>query len=196
MIGSFNALATHAIEEVAQEVAREFGHKHLGTEHLLVAVVQMRDVVPARALRRLGVTLKAVRENAQNVQPVMVRTPAPVPLTEELKKCLAGAPREASQLGQDYIGPEHIVLSIMRNDSAAAKAVYLVNLGQLKQAIIEEIGGYGSAMPATTSEGSEERSTTEIAAEMDELMSRLRVLTAELHEATKRETGIDRSWMH
>jgi prophage maintenance system killer protein len=114
---------------VAQDEARELGHDHVGTEHLLLGLLRVPEGVAARALEPFGVSHQAV--HAQVERSVGRGQGAPrghIPFTPRSKKVLELALREALQLGHNYIGTEHVLLGLVREGEGVAAQV-LVKLG-------------------------------------------------------------------
>jgi ATP-dependent Clp protease ATP-binding subunit ClpA len=113
---------------LAQDEARHFNHDFIGTEHILLGLVK-EEGAAARTLASLGVTLDAVRK--QVVEIVGYGEPSPssqAPFTPRSKHVLELALREALQLGHNYVGTEHLLLGLVRqNDGVAARI--LSNLG-------------------------------------------------------------------
>lgn len=98
---------------LAQEEARELGHNFIGTEHILLGLIEEKEGLAAKALTSLGVTAEAVREQVANInQPSTANTGHP-PFTPRAKKTLEWALREALGLGHNYIGTEHILLGFV-----------------------------------------------------------------------------------
>ena len=114
---------------MAQEEARQLNHSFIGTEHILLGLIREGDGVGAQALRSLGISFQAVRDQVQE----MIGTAGTVasdspPFTPRAKKVLELALREALQLNHSYIGTEHILLGLVREGEGVAATV-LVRLG-------------------------------------------------------------------
>jgi ATP-dependent Clp protease ATP-binding subunit ClpC len=130
---------------LAQEEARELGHSHIGTEHLLLGMLRdsggggsSGSSVAASALTSLGITLEAARET---VAAAVGRGPGQtghIPFTPPAKRSLELALREALQLGCDYIGTEHILLGVIRDDTSVA-ARTLAGLGAQPEAVRQRV---------------------------------------------------------
>jgi ATP-dependent Clp protease ATP-binding subunit ClpC len=115
---------------LAQNEARSLDHNYIGTEHLLLALIEEGDGVGAKALEAMQISGDTVREK---VEEITGRGQAPpskghIPFTPEAKKVLELSLREALQLGHTYIGTEHILLGLIREDEGVAGRV-LVGLG-------------------------------------------------------------------
>jgi len=131
---------------LAQEEARRLQYNFVGTEHLLLGLIREGDGVAAKVLVSMGITLDRVR---QEVEKVIGRgsTPAEgeIGLTPRAKKVvLEFSAEEARHLGHNYIGPEHILLGLIREGEGVAARV-LVNLGadldKLRAQIVQQLGG-------------------------------------------------------
>lgn len=90
-------------------------HDYLGTEDLLLGLSRQGDGVGAKALEALGITPDVVRERVEAIigRHQATRT-GQIPFTPRAKKALELALRESMQLGQNYIGTEHILLGLVR----------------------------------------------------------------------------------
>jgi ATP-dependent Clp protease ATP-binding subunit ClpC len=113
----------------AQEEARQLNHSFIGTEHILLGLIREGDGVGAQALRSLGISLQAVRDQVQETIGTAgtVASGSP-PFTPRAKKVLELALREALQMNHSYIGTEHMLLGLVREGEGVAATV-LVSLG-------------------------------------------------------------------
>jgi ATP-dependent Clp protease ATP-binding subunit ClpC len=125
----FDKDARNVVARSHQEAA-ELGHGFIGTEHLLLGILGGPQDAAARLLMTLGVDRAKVTEAI--VQAVGRGDAAPtherLPFTARAKKVLELSLREAAALNHDYIGPEHILLGLVR-DSAGLAARILRDLG-------------------------------------------------------------------
>jgi ATP-dependent Clp protease ATP-binding subunit ClpC len=113
----------------AQEEARQLNHSFIGTEHILLGLLREEDGVGAEALRSLGVSFQAVRDQVQEIiGPTGTVPSGSPPFTPRAKKVLELSLREALQLNHSYIGTEHILLGLVREGEGVAATV-LVSLG-------------------------------------------------------------------
>ncbi len=111
---------------LAQEEARALKHNYIGTEHLLLGLLREEEGVAARVLDTLDVSVEEVR--AAVVRIVGSGEEAPqgqIPFTPRAKKVLELALREALSLGHNYIGTEHILLGLVREDEGVAARILL-----------------------------------------------------------------------
>ncbi|MEU4219640.1 ATP-dependent Clp protease ATP-binding subunit [Actinoplanes sp. NPDC026623] len=135
---------------LAQEEARLLNHHDIGTEHLLLGLISEGEGVAAQALTALDVTLEAARAEVE--QTVGEGREAPgvhVPFTPAAKNVLELALREALKLGHNHIGPEHILLGLVR-DSGGPAAQILVTLGADLQRVREKVLHLLSGHPSVT----------------------------------------------
>lgn len=103
---------------LSQDFARECGHTHIGTEHLLIGIIREEEGLGCRTLKKLRVvedTVMPVLENKVEMgEPGEKRIGGQIPFTPQAKLCLEGALREALNLGHNYIGTEHLLLGLIR----------------------------------------------------------------------------------
>jgi ATP-dependent Clp protease ATP-binding subunit ClpC len=111
---------------LAQEEARTLKHNYIGTEHILLGLVREQEGVAARVLESLDITLERVR--AQVVRLVGSGdefTQGQIPFTPRAKRVLELALREAVSLNHRYIGTEHILLGLVRENEGVGARVLL-----------------------------------------------------------------------
>jgi ATP-dependent Clp protease ATP-binding subunit ClpA len=150
MFERFTDRARHVVV-LAEEEARLLGHNWIGTEHLLLGVIRQGDSVAARALESLGISLQAVRREVEEIIGQSQQVPSEViPFTPRSKKVLELALRESLQLGDNYIGPEHILLGLIRESDGVAAQV-LVKLGaglsRARQQVLQLLHGQAAQEP-------------------------------------------------
>lgn len=129
----------------AQDSARGLRHNYLGTEHILIGLLREEEGLAARVLDSLGITADAVEDrvkrivgtgdDGRHVEP---------PLTPRAKKVLELALREALSLGHNYIGTEHILLGLVRENEGVAARILLdfdTTPEKIRDAIIRMLSG-------------------------------------------------------
>jgi ATP-dependent Clp protease ATP-binding subunit ClpA len=137
---------------LAQEESRRLNHNFIGTEHILLGLIQEREGVAAQALGALGIRLEAVRARVEEVVGRGESTPSGhIPFTPRAKKVLELSLREALQFGHNYIGTEHLLLGLIREGDGVAATV-LVGLGadleSVRQKVVQLLAGRpGSGVP-------------------------------------------------
>ena len=134
---------------LAQEEAVLLSHDYIGTEHILLGLIQEGEGVAAKALESLGISLEAVRAEVEETIGLGHSSPSGhIPFTPRAKKVLELSLREALQLGHNYIGTEHILLGLIREGEGVAAQV-LVKLGadlsRVRQQVIELLSGFRGA---------------------------------------------------
>ena len=111
---------------LAQEEARVLHHTHIGTEHLLLGLLREQEGVAAQALAALGVTLEDARTRVRATVGVGDHaTHGQIPFTPRAKRVLELALREARALAHGYIGTEHLLLGLVREESGVASRILL-----------------------------------------------------------------------
>ncbi|MEU5073990.1 Clp protease N-terminal domain-containing protein [Streptomyces asoensis] len=107
----------------AQEEARRLQHDLIGTEHILLALLDAPDTAAAKALHRLGYDKETAQADlAAAVEPGTRMTSGHIPFAPGAKKTLDLALGEANQLRHTHIGPEHILLALVaEGESAGAR---------------------------------------------------------------------------
>jgi len=129
LVGMFERFTSEARRAIvlAQEEARRLQHNYIGTEHLLLGLLAEPDGIAAAAAGRFGLTLAAGRNDLTEIIGIGQKPlrGGHIPFTPRAKKCLELALREALQLGHDYIGPEHVLLGIIREGEGVAAQILI-----------------------------------------------------------------------
>jgi ATP-dependent Clp protease ATP-binding subunit ClpC len=189
---------------LAQEEARTLKHNYIGTEHILLGLLREEEGLAARVLESLDITVERVR--AQVVRIVGSGeevTSGQIPFTPRAKKVLELALREALSLGHNYIGTEHILLGLVRENEGVAARILLdfdADSEKIRNEVIRMLsgpggrrqgqsGGAGAAAGAGTS--SEGKKSSKL---LDQFGRNLTKLAAEgkLDPCVGRETEIER----
>ena len=130
---------------LAQEEARKINHNYIGTEHLLLGLIQEGEGIAARALESMHVELDAVRSQVVEIIGLGSTPPSGhIPFTPRAKKVLELSLREALQLGHNYIGTEHIMLGLLREGEGVAAKVLVklgVDLERLRNHVLKMLSG-------------------------------------------------------
>ncbi len=125
---------------LANQEAQRFNHEYIGTEHILLGLVKEASGVGANVLKNLGIDLRKVRLEVEKLVksgPEMV-TMGKLPQTPRSKKVLEYAIEEARNLNHNYVGTEHLLLGLLREQDGVAAQV-LVNLGLKLEEVREEV---------------------------------------------------------
>jgi len=130
----------------AQEEARVLSHSFIGTEHLLLGLIEESQGVAAQALDALGVTLEAVRSKANEPRGVNTESsPGSPPFSHRAKKVLELSLREALQFGHNYIGTEHLLLGLVRQGEGMAVQILTdlgVEIADVRSTVMEMMSGH------------------------------------------------------
>jgi ATP-dependent Clp protease ATP-binding subunit ClpC len=159
---------------LARKEADRFHHNYVGTEHLLLGLINLGQGVAVNVLQKMGLDLETVRAA---VEKQVGKGPAAkptgnIPYTPRVKKVLALAGKEARTLNHSYVGTEHILLGLLREgDGVAARVLKSldVDIERCREEILSELdpnfasgdvpgGGAGSGPSAApVGAGSEEK---------------------------------------
>src|SRR6201747_937477 len=138
---------------LAQEEARTLKHNYIGTEHILLGLLREEEGLAARVLESLDITVERVR--AQVVRIVGSGeevTSGQIPFTPRAKKVLELALREALSLGHNYIGTEHILLGLVRENEGVAARILLdfdADSEKIRNEVIRMLSGPGGRRSGT-----------------------------------------------
>ena len=107
---------------LAQDEARSLHQPYVGTEHILLGLIQEKDGLAAQALERLGVAYDAVVKGIREVASIDegADVSGHLSFTPRVKRVLENSLREAMQMGQSYISTEHLLLGIVRENEGTA----------------------------------------------------------------------------
>ena len=125
---------------LANQEAQRFNHEYTGTEHILLGLVKEGSGVGANVLKNLEVDLRKVRLEVEKLVksgPNMV-TMGKLPQTPRAKKVIEYAIEEARNLNHNYVGTEHLLLGLLREQDGVAAQV-LMNLGLKLEEVREEV---------------------------------------------------------
>ena len=115
----FTQRAENAIENARAEAAA-LGHSFVGSEHLLLGILSEPDALGARVLRRAGLESPALRRlTAESLGKGCPGAPAQG-LNAEARRLMETAAREAQRQSRGFIGTEHLLLAILRDESGGA----------------------------------------------------------------------------
>jgi ATP-dependent Clp protease ATP-binding subunit ClpC len=161
------------VMQLANQEAQRFNHEYIGTEHILLGLVKEGSGVAANVLKNLDIDLRRIRLEVEKIVQTgpgseMV-TMGKLPQTPRAKKVIEYSIEEARNLNHNYVGTEHLLLGLLREQEGVAAQV-LVNLGLKLEDVREEVlnllghnmpneessgggGGGGSGTERTTSKG-------------------------------------------
>jgi ATP-dependent Clp protease ATP-binding subunit ClpC len=153
MFERFTDRARRAIV-LAQEEARFLSHNYIGTEHILLGLLAEGEGVAAQVLNGFGATREVTQQAVKDAVGVgRGASTGHIPFSPRAKKVLETSLREALSLGHNYIGTEHMLLSVMREQEGIAHQV-AITLGldpnQVRQTVLEVVNA--ETPPSTGSE--------------------------------------------
>lgn len=128
------------VMQLANQEAHRFNHEYIGTEHILLGLVKEGSGVAANVLKNLDVDLRRIRNEVEKLVqsgPDMV-TLGRLPHTPRAKKVLEFSMEEARNLNHNYVGTEHILLGLLREQEGVAAQV-LMNLSLKLDDVREEV---------------------------------------------------------
>jgi len=126
--------------QLANQEAQRFNHEYIGTEHILLGLVKEGSGVAANVLKNLEVDLRKIRLEVEKLVqsgPEMV-TMGKLPQTPRAKKVIEYSMEEARNLNHNYVGTEHILLGLLREQEGVAAQV-LMNLTLKLEEVREEV---------------------------------------------------------
>src|SRR5881409_1985216 len=181
---------------LAQDEARALKHNYIGTEHILLGLLREEEGLAARVLESLDITVEEVRAQiARIVGQGDEVTTGQIPFTPRAKKVLELALREALSLGHDYIGTEHILLGLVRENEGVAARILLdfdADAEKIRNEIIRMLSGPGRRQGAGAGSGQGEK--TKSSKLLDQFGRNLTKQAAEgrLDPVVGRQTEIER----
>ena len=139
----------------AQDEAIRFKHNYIGTEHLLLGLVREGESVAARTLNALGVELSKVRTAVEFIIGAgdaanMPSSPSEITLSPRTRKVIELAIDEARKLNHRFVGPEHLLLGLVREGEGIASGVIEslgVTLAKVRQQLLATLGQQAPDMP-------------------------------------------------
>jgi len=145
------------VMQLANQEAQRFNHEYIGTEHILLGLVKEGSGVAANVLKNLDIDLRKIRLEVEKIvqtgpggeQVVMGK----LPHTPRAKKVIEYSIEEARNLNHNYVGTEHLLLGLLREQEGVAAQV-LMNLGLKLEDVREEVLNLlGHNMPDSTESG-------------------------------------------
>ena len=135
--------------ENAQKEAKDMGFNYVGTEHLLLGILGVEECVAAALLKKMGVKSEEVRQRVIKLTGKGDFVFAgEMQLTPRTKNVIENTNRISRQMGHDFVGTEHILLTLIHEQHSVATRVLLelnVDLNRLKEALLNALGVSASA---------------------------------------------------
>src|SRR5207248_2165581 len=107
--------------------AIQLNHNYLGTEHILLGLLAATPGVALSIISSLGIPLEAIRqETLRFIKPGSTPVPhEPLPFTPRAKNVLESAVDEARAMKHDYVGTEHLLLGLLREEEGLAAQILM-----------------------------------------------------------------------
>jgi ATP-dependent Clp protease ATP-binding subunit ClpC len=143
---------------LARKEADRFHHNYVGTEHLLLGLINLGQGVAVNVLQKMGLDLQTVRaavEKQVGTGPES-KPSGNIPYTPRVKKVLALAGKEAKALNHSYVGTEHILLGLLREGEGVAARVLKsleVDIERCRNEILAELDPNFSGEPEEAAAG-------------------------------------------
>lgn len=147
---------------LAQKEAQRFGHTYVGTEHLLLGLVDEGSGIAAKALASLNIQSEAIRQKIQEAIGVGESHGQEISYTPRAKHVLELSIAEAQQFQHNYIGTEHLLLGLIRESEGIAAQVLMslgADLGVVREQVLKLLGGYTATGQAPQSKAAEGNQT-------------------------------------
>ncbi|SHI12665.1 ATP-dependent Clp protease ATP-binding subunit ClpC [Clostridium collagenovorans DSM 3089] len=133
----------------AKDVAVEFKHGYIGTEHILLAILREKEGIAFNILTSMNVTAEKVQELIISFEGYgELELPSEdIPLTPRVKKLFDVSLSEAMEFQHNYISPEHMLLAIIKEGEGVAYTILKnlnMNFDKLKQSIKDQLQGYSN----------------------------------------------------
>ncbi len=124
----FTGRATTALE-IAEDFSREKNYSFVGTEHILYGLIKEGEGLASKILSNQGLTPEYVEQEILKIDGVMNTLNVEVEYTPRAKRIVENSAKESKRMGQNYVGTEHILLSLMREiDSVAVRILIDANI--------------------------------------------------------------------
>lgn len=183
------------VYQLANQEAQRFNHEYVGVEHILLGLLKEGSGVAANVLKNLGMELGIIRMEVEKIVQagLDVVTMGKMPMTPCAKKVAGYAIEEAKNLNHNYVGTEHVLLGLLREQEGVAAQV-LMNLGLKLEDVREEVL---HLLGCSAEEKSEEQKMEKVIAKhmytwhaQIEMPAILGILADSLAKAFMKETGL------
>ena len=124
MVYKFTNKAKKVIE-IANDISIELGHNYIGTEHILYGLVKEGEGIAAKVLNNKGITDEKVRVKIEELLGVGREIKETLGFTPRTKRVLENAFLESKRIGYNYIGTEHLLLAILKEEDCVATRIIL-----------------------------------------------------------------------
>jgi ATP-dependent Clp protease ATP-binding subunit ClpC len=142
------------VMQLANQEAQRFNHEYIGTEHILLGLIKEGSGVAANVLKNLDLDLRKVRLEVERIVqsgPDMVSM-GNLPQTPRAKMVLSYSVEEARNFNHNYVGTEHLLLGLLREQEGVASQVLMnlgVGLADVREEVLNLLGQSAAADPPT-----------------------------------------------
>lgn len=148
----YDRFTDHArrVMQLANRAAQDLNHQYIGTEHILLGLIDQGESLALEVLKKLSIDLRRLRSEVERVAQAGAYSigKAKLPQVPRAKKLIEYSMEEARELQHDYVGTEHLLLGLLREQEGVAAQV-LMNEGLTSEVVREEIKRFlGSNVPA------------------------------------------------
>ncbi len=128
------------VMQLANQEAMRFNHEYIGTEHILLGLVSEGTGVASNVLKNLDIDLGKIRREVEKIVQAGpdVVTMGKLPHTPRAKKVVEYAIEESRNLNHNYVGTEHLLLGLLREQETVAAQI-LMNLGLSMTSVRDEV---------------------------------------------------------
>jgi ATP-dependent Clp protease ATP-binding subunit ClpC len=173
---------------LANQEAQGFNHEYIGTEHILLGLTRETGGVGTNVLKNLDVDLRKVRIEVEKLVPCQPdnHNVGRLPLTPRAKIVIEYATEEARSLNHNYVGTEHLLLGLLREQNGVAAQV-IMNLGHkledVRKEVLKALGvEIDSGEPQVASEEPPKRDRARIAAALRQIAHQVVIVAQELEK--------------
>ena len=149
MFGRFTERAQKVLT-LAQEEAVRLGHGNIGTEHILLGLIQEGEGIAAKALVALGLSLEKIQDEVEQLIGHGPEQTPNIAYTPRAKKVIELSMDEARKLGHTYVGTEHILLGLIREGEGVAARVLNnleISLNKARHQVLQLLGSGETMQP-------------------------------------------------
>lgn len=119
--------------EISKEFSKEHNYSFIGTEHILYGLVKEGEGLASKILQKQGLTAEYIEEEILKIDGVMNTLEGEIEFTPRAKRIIENSTKESKRMGQNYVGTEHMLLSLMREiDSVAVRILIDANVDPQK----------------------------------------------------------------
>jgi ATP-dependent Clp protease ATP-binding subunit ClpC len=177
LFGRFTPRAQRVVS-LAQQAARDAMHNYVGTEHVLIGILDEGTSVAVKVLAKLDIETEDLRaELRASMGPASDAVPAGhVPFTPLSKRALELTTKEALVLGHNYIGCEHLLLGLLATDEGLASKVLRrmgVELRTTRQAVVAVLSNFAAQQAEPAAAAPSQATLTKILERLDAIERRL-----------------------